>query len=331
MNQSINLASRPSGKPEISNFKFELGTMPLAAEGEVVIKTLFVSVDPYMRGRMNNAESYIPPFELNQPIESGVIAEVISSANDAFAVGDFVSGILNWKEYQTSDGKGLIKVDANTAPLSAYLGVLGMTGLTAYLGLIKIGAPKAGETLVVSGAGGAVGSIVGQIGKILGCKVIGIVGTDDKAAILTNKYGFDAALNYRSDTDLRASIAHLCPDGVDIYFDNVGGEISDAVMHNLNRFARVPLCGAISLYNSIEAGTGPRFELMMVLKSILVQGFIYHNFSDDIPEALTQLAAWLSEGKLSYTETIVEGFQNLPVAFIDLFEGRNEGKMVVRI
>ncbi|WP_179414615.1 NADP-dependent oxidoreductase [Mucilaginibacter sp. E4BP6] len=331
MNQSITLLSRPSGKPEISNFKFERESMPVANEGEALLKTRFVSVDPYMRGRMNLSESYIPPFEIDEPIESGIVAEVISSANPAFVAGDFVSGILKWKEYQTSDGKELVKVDANKAPLSAYLGILGMTGLTAYLGLIKIGMPKYGETLVVSGAAGAVGSIVGQIGKILGCKVIGIVGTDEKATLLTQKHGFDDALNYRTNVNLRASIYDMCPEGVDIYFDNVGGEISDAVMYNLNRFARVPLCGAISLYNAPEAGTGPRFEMMMVLKSILVQGFIYHNFSDHIPEALTKLEAWLAAGKMSYTETIIDGFQNLPSAFIDLFEGRNEGKMVVKI
>lgn len=331
MNKVILLNNRPLGKPKLTDFKFVTEENPVIQDGQILLKTLYVSVDPYLRGRMNNEKSYIPPFELNKPIQSGIIAEVIESKNPDFKIGDFVSGMLSWKELQLSDGKGLHKVDQNLAPLSAYLGVLGMTGLTAYLGLTEIGKPKAGETLVVSGAAGAVGSIVGQIGKILGCRVIGIAGSDEKTSLLTAKFGFDAAINYKTTTDMKMAIKNAAPHGVDIYFDNVGGEISDAVLANVNSLARVPVCGAISVYNETEVSMGPRVQTILVKNSVLMQGFTIGNYTAKYPEAIKQLATWLQQGKLTYTETIVNGFDQIPQAFIDLFEGKNEGKMVVKI
>ena len=331
MNNVITLASRPVGKPKLSNFKFITESVPQAGDNEVLLKTLYVSVDPYLRGRMNDSKSYIPPFQLHESIQSGVIAEIIESNHPKYSKGDFVSGGLQWKEYQLSNGTGLSKVDAKAAPLSAYLGALGMTGLTAYLGLTEIGKPKAGETIVVSGAAGAVGSIVGQIGKILGCRVVGIAGTDEKTELLKSRFGFDEAINYKTTKNMKDAIQEACPDGVDIYFDNVGGNISDAVMLNVNRLARVAVCGAISLYNETEAQTGLRLHTILVTKSVLMRGFIVSEFAAKAPEAITQLTSWLKEGKINYSETIAEGFNNIPTAFMDLFEGRNEGKMVVKI
>lgn len=331
MNKVILLDKRPVGKPNIDNFKFIEEQNPVAANGQVLLKTLYVSVDPYLRGRMSNVKSYVPSFKLNEPIQSGIIAEVIESRNPVYKVGDFVSARLDWKELQVSDGKDLIKVDGNAVDLSAYLGILGMTGLTAYLGLTEIAKPKAGETLVVSGAAGAVGSIVGQIGKILGCRVIGIAGSEEKMKILTSKFGFDTAINYKTTTDMKSAIANAAPDGVDIYFDNVGGLISDAVLANINQFARVPVCGAISLYNDTEVALGPRIQPILVKNSVLMQGFIISNYASKFPLAIQQLTTWLNEGKLTYTETVVNGFDRIPQAFIDLFEGKNEGKMIVKI
>lgn len=331
MNKTILLNKRPNGKPQESDFKFTTEAKPEVDSGEVLLKTKYVSVDPYMRGRMSDAESYVPPFQLNKPVESGIIAEVIESKNDSFSKGDFVSGMLDWKEYQTNDGKNLLKVDGDKAPLSAYLGVLGMTGLTAYHGLTEIGKPKEGETIVVSGAAGAVGSIVGQIGKNLGCRVIGIAGTDEKVDMLKSKFGFDATINYKTTEDMTKAIAEAAPNGVDVYFDNVGGTISDGVHANINRFGRIVVCGAISLYNSTSMPTGPRVEPFLIKKSVLMQGFIVSNFADKFPEGMDKLSQWLKAGKLDFSETIVEGFDNIPNAFIDLFEGKNKGKMIVKI
>ncbi|HXC07048.1 MAG TPA: NADP-dependent oxidoreductase [Bacteroidia bacterium] len=331
MNKAILLHKRPVGMPVLSDFLMLKEEMPVPAEGELLLKTMYVSVDPYLRGRMNEAKSYIPPFELNKPIQSAIIAEVISSNQTDFKKGDFVSGHLEWKEYQVSTGKGLVKVNEKEAKLTAYLGILGMTGLTAYLGLTEIGLPKANETLVVSGAGGAVGSIVGQLGKLMGCKVVGITGSDEKADMLTGKFKFDQAINYKTTPDLKKAIRNTCPDGIDIYFDNVGGEISDAVLMNINKYARIPLCGAISLYNTTSVPMGPRLQPLLLTKSATMRGFIIGDFYKKFPEASTQLGIWLKEGKITFSETIVDGFDNIPQAFLDLFEGKNDGKMIVKV
>ena len=332
MTKTILLNNRPIGRPTLSNFEFVTNETPLQInEGEILLEASYVSVDPYLRGRMNDAKSYVPPFQLNQPIQSGVVAKVLASKNEKFAVGDFVTGMLNWQTQQISNGKGLMKVDGSKIPLSAYLGILGLTGLTAYFGLLEIGQPKAGETLVVSGAAGAVGSVVGQIGKILGLRVIGIAGSDEKVELLKSKFGFDEAINYNTSKNIKADIAKAAPNGVDIYFDNVGGPISDAVLFNINQFARMSICGAISVYNNTEMPKSISVQSFLLKNSALMQGFIVSNYAKKFPEAIQQLSKWLMEGKLTYTETVVEGFDNIPNAFIDLFDGKNKGKMIVKV
>jgi len=329
--KTINLKDRPNGKPELNNFEFTTTEVSEINEGEVLLKSKYVSVDPYLRGRMSDAPSYVPPFEVGKPIESGIIAEVLESKAENFSKGDHVSGSLLWQEKQVAKAEKLMKVDANKAPLSAYLGILGMTGLTAYLGLTEIGKPKEGETLLVSGAAGAVGSVVGQIGKILGCRVVGIAGTDEKIELLKSKFGFDEGINYNTTEDMNDAIAKACPDGVDVYFDNVGGEISEAVLFNINKFSRTVNCGAISQYNNTELPKSISVQPFLVKKSSLMQGFIIFDYEDKHPDGVKQLTKWLNEDKLTHEETIVEGFENIPQAFLDLFEGKNKGKMVVKI
>lgn len=331
MNNTIILNSRPVGKPKPSDFKLIKEEMPQIKDDEILLKTKFVSVDPYLRGRMSDAKSYVPPFELKKVMSSGAVAEVVESKSKNFQVGDFVTGALEWKEFQSSTGENLLKVDPNAAPLSNYLGILGMTGLTAYFGLTEIGHPKAGETIVVSGAAGAVGSVVGQIGKILGCRVVGIAGSDEKVEMLKTKFGFDEGINYNTTQDMKKALAQACPDGVDVYFDNVGGEISDAVHANINRLGRIIVCGAISAYNDTSAPTGPRVEHFLIRKSALMQGFIVGNYAEKFPEGIKHLSQWLAEEKLHAEETVVKGFENIPQAFIDLFDGKNKGKMIVKI
>ena len=327
----INLKNRPQAKPELSDFEFTSVELPSLQEGELFLALKYVSVDPYLRGRMRDTPSYVPPFKLNEPIVSGVIAEVLESKNARFAKGDFISGMLPWQEKQIASADGLRKVDPNKAPLSAYLGILGMTGLTAYLGLTEIGKPQKDETLVVSGAAGAVGSVVGQIAKILGLRVVGTAGSDEKVELIKSKFGFDAGINYKTTDNMVKVIAESCPDGVDIYFDNVGGEISDAVLYNINKFSRTVNCGAISVYNNTEAPKSLSVQPFLVKQSSLMQGFIISDFEDKFPQAMQQLAKWMQEGKLQYSETVRHGFENIPQAFIDLFDGKNQGKMVVKI
>ena len=331
MSNTILLDKRPEGTPKLSDFKFTEENVAEIKDGEMLLATKYVSVDPYLRGRMSDAKSYVPPFELHKPISSGIIAEVLESKNEKFSKGDFVSGRLDWKKNQVNDGKELIKVDSEKAPLSAYLGILGMTGLTAYLGLTQIGKPKEGETLVVSGAAGAVGSVVGQIGKIMGLKVVGIAGTDEKVEMLKSEFGFDAGINYNTTENMKDAIKEACPNGVDIYFDNVGGEISDAILFNINRFARMIICGAISVYNETSVPKGVSVQPFLIKNSALMQGFIVSNYENKFQEAMQHLGTWLSEDKLNYSETIVEGFDNIPQAFLDLFSGKNKGKMVVKV
>ena len=330
-NRTIFFEKRPEGKPTEDCFRIEENSVSEIKEGEILLKTKYVSVDPYLRGRMSDRKSYTSGFKLGEPIHSGVIAEVVESKNADFKDGNFVSGLLNWSEYQPSNGKGLTKVDGDAAPLSAYLGMLGMPGLTAYLGLMEIGQPQKGETLVVSGAAGAVGSVVGQIGKILGCRVTGIAGSDTKTNLLKNEFGFDEAINYKTTKNMRKAVANACPDGVDVYFDNVGGEISDGVMMNTNKFARIAICGVISQYNETRMTTGPRVQSLLLVNSALMKGFIVRDYAQKFPEAIEQLSQWYGEGKLKLKETVVEGFDNIPGAFIGLFEGENIGKMIVKI
>lgn len=331
MNKSILLKNRPQGKPSLSDFEITEIEKTSPKNGEILLKAKYISVDPYLRGRMRDEESYIPPFELNKPIESMLVAEVSESNNKDFKAGDLVSGMLKWELFQTHTGENLNKIDTNLAKPSAYLGILGLTGLTAYLAIKHIGKPEKGETLVVSGAAGAVGSVAGQIGKIKGCRVIGIAGTDEKIDHIKKKFGYDDGINYKTTENMKKAIAQKCPDGVDVYFDNVGGEILDAVMMNINRFARIINCGAISIYNEKEMPTGTRLEGILIKKSALMKGFLVRNHFDEFQSAIKELAGWLSEGKLKYDETIVKDFDKTPQAFLDLFEGKNTGKMVVEV
>ena len=327
--QQIVLASRPKGMPTVGNFRFENVELDEMQDNEITVEGLFYSVDPYMRGRMNDAKSYVAPFQIDQPIEGAVVAKVTASKSDNFKTGDVVMGRLSWRVNTITNGKGLYKIDTTVAPSSYYLGILGMTGLTAYFGLTEIGKPKAGETVVVSGAAGAVGMVVGQIAKIYGCRVIGIAGTDKKIKMLKDDLGFDEVINYKTTKNIKEAIAQSCPKGVDVYFDNVGGEISDAVIANINFNARIVLCGQISLYNSTEIAVGPRLQPMLLTRSVLMQGFIIGNYESRFPEGLEQLGQWVKEGKLKSTETIVHGFDKLPAALLGLFKGENTGKMIV--
>lgn len=328
--KQIVLASRPKGTPTLANFRTETINLPEIKKGEVLLKPNFYSVDPYMRGRMNDAKSYAEPFQIDQAIKGSVTATVIESKSDNFKSGDTVVGTLPWAEQCVAPEKGLQKINTSIAPESYYLGVLGMTGLTAYFGLLHIGNPKKGETVVVSGAAGAVGVVVGQIAKIQGCRVIGIAGSDEKVTLLKEKFGFDEAINYKTTKNLTEDITKFCPKGVDIYFDNVGGEISDAVIANINFNARIALCGQISLYNSSEVPVGPRIQPMLLTRSVLMQGFIVGNYSADFSEGIKHLSEWVKDGKLKFAETIENGFDNLPKALLGLFSGENTGKMIVK-
>lgn len=328
--RQIVLASRPVGLPTLENFRFEQIDLPGLQNGELFLKGLYYSVDPYMRGRMSDAKSYAPPFQVDQPIIGGIVAEVEESKSGLFKTGDMVYARLPWREQMIVAEDSVQKIDATLAPPSYFLGILGMPGLTAYIGLMHIGKPKPGETVVISGAAGAVGMVVGQIARIQGCRVIGIAGSEDKVKMLKEKFGFDEAINYKTTTDMNKAIAALCPNGVDIYFDNVGGEISDAVINNLNFHARIPLCGQISFYNSSEPPSGPRIQPILLKRSVLMQGFIVGNYQNLFPEAIGHLSQWVREGKLIFTETIVHGFDQLPTAFLGLFKGENSGKMIVK-
>ncbi len=329
--KQIVLKSRPNGKTVMENFQTNDFELPEIKDKEVLLEAMFLSVDPYMRGRMNDAKSYVPPFEIGKPVTGGVIAKVTKSNSLNFKENDIVTGNLPWQQHCIVAENGLIKVDTSIAPASYYLGILGMPGLTAYFGLMHIGKPKAGETVVVSGAAGAVGIVVGQIAKLHGCRVVGIAGSDEKVKLLKEEFGFDEVINYKTTSDIKKAIADVCPNAVDIYYDNVGGEISDAVISNINFNARIVLCGQIALYNSTEIPMGPRLQPMLLTRSVLMQGFIVSNYQSQFEEGLNHLSHWLKEGKLKYKETIVKGFDKLPSALIGLFSGNNTGKMIVEV
>lgn len=321
---------RPNGMPEASTFQFNEKDMPTPASGEVLLKTLYVSVDPYMRGRMSDRKSYVAPFEVGKPMVGGIISEVIDPNGMSLSKGDIVLGNLDWRTYQTANVEAIRKVDTSLAPMSAYLGILGMTGLTAYFGLLDIGQPQPGETVVVSGAAGAVGSVVGQIAKIKGARAVGIAGSEEKKRYLLDTLGFDAVVNYK-DGNFKAQLKDACPNGVDVYFDNVGGEVSDAVLNLINHGARIPLCGQISLYNLTKADLGPRMQSQLLINSALMKGFIVSDYANRFAEGIKDLSAWVKEGKLKYQETVEEGFSKIPEAFLGLFKGNNIGKYLVKV
>jgi NADPH-dependent curcumin reductase CurA len=331
MNRSILLVSRPEGMPNDSNFRMIESPAPQPAEGEVLVRTLYLSVDPYMRGRMRDAKSYVPPFPLNEVLTGGVVGQIMESKNPRFSSGDIVVGRLGWADYSVSKGQDIRKIDTTAAPVSTALGVLGMPGLTAYFGLLDIGKPQQGETVVVSGAAGAVGSIVGQIAKLKGCRVVGIAGSDEKMDYLIDELGFDAAINYKTTTNMKKALAEACPQGIDVYFDNVGGEITDAVMHLINHQARIVVCGQISLYNLEKPDVGPRILSQLLINSASAKGFIVSDYAHRSEEGLSQLTEWLVQGKLKYRENTIDGLENTPKAFLGLFRGENLGKQLVKV
>jgi NADPH-dependent curcumin reductase CurA len=329
-NKEIRFASRPAGMPTVDNFNIVDADSPQLNDGEVLVRTLYISVDPYLRGRMREGRSYVPPFQIGEVIRSGVVGEVIESRAPEFAPGDIVTGMLGWRLYNAATAPELRMVDPRTASITTALGVLGMPGLTAYFGLLDIGKPKEGETVVVSGAAGAVGTAVCQIAKIKGCRAVGIAGSDEKNQYLTAELGVDAAVNYKSP-EMSQALKQACPKGIDVYFDNVGGEVSDAVMPLLNHGARIVLCGQISLYNLDKPDVGPRPQPFLLVNSALMKGFIITDYSARFAEGVMNLAQWLIAVKLKYAETVVEGFENTPKAFIGLFSGENLGKQLVKV
>lgn len=330
--KKILLNTRPSGMLNEDNLKLIEGEIPKPDSGQILVKSKYISVDPYMRNRMNNVESYVAPFELNQPLSGDVIAEVVESNYKGFDPGDLVTGQLPWQEYSVVSPSKVEKIEAdkNLSP-TEYLGSLGLTGLTAYFGLLDIGKPKSGETVVISGAAGAVGSIAGQIAKIKGCKVIGIAGSDQKCTYLKDELKFDEVINYKNSPNIRKALRKISPDKVDIYFDNVGGDISDGVFYLLNNFSRVILCGQIALYNLNRLSMGPRLYPQFLIRRTKLQGFIVYDYRDQFKEAREHLREWLIEGKIKSHENIVEGFENIPSALLGLFSGDNIGKQIVKI
>jgi len=325
------LATHPAGMPKASDVRIEEVAIPEPGEGQVLIRNIYLSIDPYMRGRMRDAESYAPPVKLGEVMVGGTVGQVVSSRHPRFAEGSFVNGMMGWQEYGLSDGKGLRLLDPAQAPISTALGVLGMPGMTAYFGFLDLCQPKAGETAVVSAAAGAVGGLVGQIAKIKGCRAVGIAGGGKKTRLIVDEYGFDAAIDYKSEQDLRAAVKRACPNGVDTYFDNVGGPVSDAVMLNLNLRARISVCGQISQYNSETPVMGPRMGWVILQKRARMEGFIVSDFAERWGEGMEQMSAWLREGKLKYREDITRGLDQALPALVGVLEGRNLGKQLVQL
>jgi len=331
INRQITLASRPVGLPKISDFQLTYSPLPSPAAGEVLVRSVYLSLDPYMRERMSAAASHGQPIAIGEVMTGGAVAFVVESSDPHFRVGDAVEGSLGWQEYAVARGSALRKIDASLAPISTALGVLGLPGLTAYFGLLQIGAPRRGETVVVSGAAGAVGMLVGQLAKIKQCRAVGVAGSDAKISWLIDELGFDGALNYRTAADLDADLAGLCPRGIDVYFDNVGGAITDAAVRQLNTGARIPLCGQISQVNLEEPELGPRWLGHLIVKEARAQGFLVSAYAERFAEGREQLAQWLQQGKLKYREDVAQGLEAAPQAFIGMLQGRNQGKQLVQL
>jgi len=329
-NRQVIFKARPTGWVDDSHFELRNGEAGTPGDGEVLIRNLYMSVDPYMRGRMREGKSYTAGFELGEVMQAGMVGKVIESRDANLPEGTYVSGMLGWEEYSVASGKAVMKVDPKLAPLSYYLGVLGMPGMTAWYGLTQIGKPKEGETVYVSAASGAVGQVVGQIAKIKGCRVTGSVGDDDKLNYILNELGFDAGFNYKTVDSYGAGLRECCPDGIDVYFENVGGEMLDAVLARINPFARIVACGMISQYN-LENPEGVKNLMAMVGNRVLMQGFIVSDHFDMMPQFHQEMAGWIGEGKIKYRETVTQGIDNAPAAFIGMLKGENFGKAVVQI
>jgi len=327
--REIWLKSRPEKWPSAENYELVEVPVPEPQVGEIVVKNLYMSVDPYMRGRMRDAKSYADAWQIGEVMQGGAVGEVIASRSPDFAVGDYVVTGLGWREISVSSTKGIRKIDPSLGPLSAFLGTLGMPGMTAYVGLKKIGEPKAGETLFVSAASGAVGANVCQIGKILGCRVVGSAGSDEKVAWLKEEAGVDEAINYKTVGNLEAAVAQACPDGIDVYFENVGGDHLVTALNLMNKFGRIVLCGMIAMYN--EPIPCPPNLGIAIGQHLRLQGFTVSTYWDLYPQFLKDMGQWIGEGKLKWKETVVEGLEKAPEAFIGLFKGANFGKMVVKL
>ena len=335
LHRRIVLNSRPVGAPKPSDFRLEASAVPAPAAGQVLLRTLYLSLDPYMRGRMSDAPSYAAPVALGEVMVGGTVSRVEISNHPGFAPGDLVLGYTGWQSHSLSDGQGLTLLDPAMAQPSLALGVLGMPGFTAYMGLLDIGQPKAGETVVVGAASGAVGAVVGQIAKLKGCRVVGIAGGADKSRYVIDQLGFDDCIDHRS-ADFKQRLAAACTNGIDVYFESVGGAVFDAVLPLLNAKARIPVCGLIAHYNDTALPPGPdRLGLLtrtLLTKRIKMQGFIiFDDYADRYGEFAAQMSAWLKDGKIKYREDVVDGLENAPQALIGLLEGQNFGKLVVRV
>jgi len=331
ISKEIRLKSRPEGLPAKSDFELAEVTIPAVNQGEILVQNVYMSVDPYMRGRMNDVKSYIPPFQVGEVLQAGVVGQVVESHFDGIAEGEYVMGMLGWENYSVSDGRLLRKIPAGAVPLSYHLGILGMPGMTAYVGLMKIAAAQPGDNVFVTAASGAVGSVVGQLAKIHGCRVAGSAGSDDKVALLEDEFGYDAAFNYKTSESLPASVQAACPKGVDVLFENVGGDIFEAVLWHMRDYGRIALCGMIADYNLEEPQPGPRGMMLMIGRRLTMRGFIVTDHPEDCEEYVRKAIGWLQEGKLTYRESKAEGVENAPQAFIDLLQGRNIGKQIVQL
>jgi NADPH-dependent curcumin reductase CurA len=331
VSREIRLKHRPVGLPSEGDFDLARVPIPTPGEGEVLVRNLYMSVDPYMRGRMIEQPSYVQPFQLGQPLEGGCVGQGVQSEKGTFRVGDYVLGRKGWREYYISHGADLTKIDPTLAPLQAYLGILGMPGLTAYVGLLDIGQPQAGNTVFVSAAAGAVGSVVCQIAKLKGCRVVGSAGSAAKVQWLQDVAGIDAAFNYKEVDSLTTELGKHCPHGVDVYFENVGGAHLEAALEHMNIRGRIALCGMISQYNESKPSPGPCNLRLAVRKRLTLSGFIVSDHVDRQPQFYTDMGAWIADGKIRWEETIVDGIEHAPQAFLGLFAGENMGKMLVRL
>jgi len=331
LSREIRLANRPVGLPRESDFELVEARIPELREKEVLVRNIYMSVDPYMRGRMIDRPSYVPPFQIGEPLAGACVGQAVASRNAGFPVGDYVTSARGWREYYVSDGTDLIKMDPRLAPIQTYLGTLGMPGMTAYVGLLHLGLPKAGETVFVSAASGAVGAMVCQIAKIKGCRVIGSAGSREKVSWLMNEAGIDGAFNYKETGDLVAEVGKHCPKGIDVYYENVGGKHLEAALEHLNLFGRIVMCGMISQYNATEPQPGPRNLFYVTTKRLTVRGFIVSDHLDRRSQFLGDMSQWIAEGRIKWKETIAAGIENAPKAFISLFKGENFGKMLVKI
>ncbi|WP_440489570.1 NADP-dependent oxidoreductase [Serratia nevei] len=334
-NRRFLLASRPHGEPTAANFRLDTVPMPQPGAGQLLLRTVYLSLDPYMRGRMSDAPSYAPPVEIGQVMVGGTVSRVEASHHPDFSVGDWVLGYDGWQDYALSDGNGLRNLGPHLSHPSRLLGVLGMPGFTAYMGLLDIGQPQAGETLVVAAASGAVGSVVGQIGKLKGCRVVGVAGGAEKCRYVVEELGFDACIDHRAP-DFADQLAATCPQGIDIYYENVGGAVFDAVLPLLNAKARIPVCGIIAHYNATGLPAGPDrlplLEGLILRKRIRMQGFIiFDDYGSRFDEFLQQMSSWVEQGKIKFREDIVDGLEQAPQAFIGLLQGKNFGKLVIRV